>query len=98
MATMVRKQVYLEPRQNSQIKQLAQKRGTTEAAIMREAVDLLLAEAERLSKAQDAWEMAQALMEARAAYALPNSQVEERTWIRDELHQEQIEYDEQNPD
>jgi len=98
MTTMIRKQVYLEPRQDSQIKQLAQERGTTEAAIMREAVDLLLAEAERLSKAQGAWEMAQALMEARAAYAVPSSQVEERTWIRDELHQERIEYDEQNPD
>ena len=69
MTRMIRKQVYLEPRQDSQIKQLAQERGTTEAAVIREAVDLLLAEAERLTKAQGAWEMAQALMEARAAYA-----------------------------
>ncbi len=39
MATMVRKQVYLEPRQEATLKQLARERGVTEAEIVRRAID-----------------------------------------------------------
>ena len=98
MATMIRKQVYLEPRQDLQIKQLAKERGTTEADIIRKAVDLLLAEVRRQHRAQAAWEEAQALMEARAAQAVQNVQTEERTWTRDELYAERLDRDGQHSD
>ncbi len=35
----VRKQIYLEPEQNRQIKQLSARKGKTEAEIIREAID-----------------------------------------------------------
>jgi hypothetical protein len=37
--TMIRKQIYLEPRQDALVKRLAEARGTTEADIIREAID-----------------------------------------------------------
>lgn len=55
MTTTIRKQVYLESRQNAQIKRLAEERGATEAEIIRTAVDLLLRETARLRRAQAAW-------------------------------------------
>jgi hypothetical protein len=98
MAAMIRKQVYLRPRQDLQIKQLAEERGTTEADIIRQAVDLLLAESQRLRRAQNAWEAAQALMETRASYAVQDNQIEEHAWTRDELYTERLERHEQDPD
>jgi len=40
MARMVRKQVYIESRQEILLKRLAQQAGTTEAEIIRQAIDL----------------------------------------------------------
>ena len=98
MATMIRKQVYLEPRQDLQIKQLAQERGTTEADIIRKAVDLLLSEAQRQRRAQTAWEEARVLMEARAQYAVEPAEAEERFWARDELYVERLDHNGQRSD
>ena len=39
MAQMVRKQVYIEPRQDAVLKRLARTRGVTEAEIIRQAID-----------------------------------------------------------
>ena len=40
---LVRKQVYITPAQDRAVRQLAQQQGTTEAEILRKALDLLLA-------------------------------------------------------
>ena len=91
MATMIRKQVYLEPGQDVAVKKLAEALGTTEADIIRRAVDLLLSETERQHRAEAAWEGAQTLMEARAAQVMPNTAAGERAWIREELYTERLE-------
>jgi hypothetical protein len=39
MAKMVRKQVYIEPRQEALLKQLTQETGATEAELIRQAID-----------------------------------------------------------
>jgi hypothetical protein len=39
MAKMVRKQVYIEPRQEALLKQLVRETGTTEAELIRQAID-----------------------------------------------------------
>jgi hypothetical protein len=39
MAKMVRKQMYIEPRQETLLKQLAQETGATEAELIRQAID-----------------------------------------------------------
>jgi hypothetical protein len=40
---LVRKQVYITPAQDRAVRRLAQQQGTTEAEILRKALDLLLA-------------------------------------------------------
>lgn len=95
MTTMIRKQVYLEPRQDAQVKQLAAERKTTEADVIREAIDTLLGEVARQRRAQQAWEEALALMEARYAQGPVSGG---RTWTRDELYTEQLERYAQSPD
>lgn len=87
MTTMIRKQVYLEPRQDIQIKQLATERKTTEADVIREAIDTLLGEVARQRRAQQAWDEALAFMEARYAQGTVSA---ERTWTRDELYAERL--------
>ncbi|MFN2110737.1 MAG: hypothetical protein ACK2UI_13855 [Anaerolineae bacterium] len=87
MTTMIRKQVYLEPRQDAEVKQLAAERKTTEAEVIREAIDTLLGEVARQRRAQQAWEEALAFMEARYAQGPVSA---ERTWTRDELYEERL--------
>jgi predicted DNA-binding protein len=90
MTTMVRKQVYLRPGQDVRIKDLARARGTTEANIIREAVDMLLAETARRQRADVAWAEARVLMERRASYGIDAEGRREaqadRGWSRDELY------------
>lgn len=87
MTTMIRKQVYLEPRQDAQVKLLAAERKTTEADIIREAIDTLLGEVARQRRAQQAWEEALAFMETRYAKGAVSAG---RTWTRDELYEERL--------
>jgi len=85
MTTMVRKQVYIEPRQEKQLKQRAAETGKAEAEIIRQAIDRWLEEEARQRQAGEAWEKARTLMEERYAQgAVPGG----RTWTRDELHEE----------
>lgn len=95
MTTMIRKQVYLEPRQDVQIKQLATERKTTEADVIREAIDTLLGEVARQRRAQQAWDEALAFMEARYAQGpVPGG----RTWTRDELYEARLGHDDDSAD
>ncbi len=89
MTTMIRKQVYLESRQDASIKKLAEEAHVTEAEIIRRAVDLLLAEAQRQRRAQAAWEEALALMESRAAQSHQGAAA--RSWTRADLYAERLE-------
>ena len=52
---LVRKQTYITPAQDRAVKRLAQKQGTTEAEILRKALDLLLAR-EGLKENEDPFE------------------------------------------
>lgn len=86
-AAMVRRQVYLKSRQDVQIKRLAAERSTTEADIIREAIDMLLSETARQRQAQKAWDETLAFMEARYAQGAVSGG---RTWTRDELYEERL--------
>ena len=87
---MVRKQVYITREQAERLKRAARKRGTSEADLVRSALDLLIGkdvdsgetilnEEERRS----AWAKELAFMEERAMLKVPQ---EPRTWTRDELY------------
>jgi predicted DNA-binding protein len=56
MPAMVRKQLYLEARQERALKRLAKKTGKTEAEILREALDRHTAELQRQQERLKVWE------------------------------------------
>lgn len=95
MATMVRKQVYLEPRQDRQLKHWAEKTGKTEAEILRQALDDWLVSERQRREAQAAWEEVQAAIEERKTEPhVP----EGRKWTREELYQERLDRYDRRPD
>jgi hypothetical protein len=87
MASMVRKQVYIERRQDDALKRAARQRGVTEAELIREALDLRR-EGSRGAPDRQAW-----LSFKRSALRQRKkrrSAVRPRTWTRAELYEERI--------
>jgi hypothetical protein len=83
MAQMVRKQVYVERRQEERLKALAKALRVTEAELIRQGIDRGL---EGMSVARPdgaAWREAEAFIQARARKA---SVAGKRRWRREELH------------
>jgi hypothetical protein len=83
VARMVRKQVYIEPRQEMLLKRLARETGTAEAEIIRQAIDrhtrTLLSPRKDLS----AWQRERAFIEQLIELGpVPGG----RTWSREDLH------------
>jgi predicted DNA-binding protein len=85
MSTMVRKQVYLERRQDRALKRLARKAGKTEAEIIREALDRLVRDTERENERRKAWEESRAFV--RQWIAKGPAPGGERTWKREDLYE-----------
>jgi hypothetical protein len=82
---MVRKQVYIEPQQEAQLKRRAAETGMSEAEIIRRAIDSWLKDEARRLRAKQAWAKARALMEERYTRgSVPGG----RTWTRSELYDE----------
>lgn len=84
MATMVRKQVYLERRQDQALKRLARRTGKTEAAIIREALDRHAEEADREKARLRLWQDEKAFIDQWMAKGpVPAGG---RTWKREDLY------------
>jgi hypothetical protein len=81
--TMIRKQIYVEPEQDSLLKRLVQETGQSEAELIRQAIDRQLRMVPGSRRDLKAWEheraFVQRLIEQPAA-PLP------RHWTRDELY------------
>lgn len=87
MATMMRKQIYIEPQQDALLKQWAQETGKSEAEIFREALDNWMTDKQRRQEAQAAWEQVRAFAKEWAAQGpIPGG----RTWTREELYKERL--------
>jgi hypothetical protein len=87
MSVMVRKQVYIEPRQDELLKQAAAETGMTEAEIIRQALDLWDERVARRRRAREAWEEERAFIESLVAQGpVPGG----RTWTREELYEERL--------
>lgn len=84
MTTMVRKQVYIERRQEELLKVWADETGRTEADIVREALDRWMAREERRREAEAAWGKERAFIEARIAEGPLNGG---REWARETLYE-----------
>ncbi len=90
MAVMVRKQVYIEPRQDAVLKQLAQARGVSEAELIRRAIDQQISGSQRLSLPPDpaAWEQAyQFMLDLHAQGPVAG---QGRTWTREDIYEERL--------
>ena len=87
MTPMVRKQIYIEPRQDEMLKKWAEETGKTEAEIFRQALDRWIAGEQQRREAEAVWEQVLAFVEERAAQGLvPGG----RTWTREELYEERL--------
>ncbi len=81
---MVRKQLYIERRQERALKRLAKATGRTEAEIIREALDSHTAELQRRQERLKVWEEQKEFIRRWMAKGpVPKT---ERTWKREDLY------------
>ena len=80
---MIRKQIYIEPRQNKLLKQLAKKNGTTEAELVRKAIDQYAGELEARQKRIALWEEEKKFIEKWRKEGPP---MKPWKWNREELY------------
>lgn len=85
MPKMVRKQVYIEPYQETRLKARARLLGVTEAELIRQGIDSVLSGAGPAARRDlDAWAMAVAIMRRRLALPpLPGK----RDWKREDAYE-----------
>ncbi|MBA3945786.1 MAG: ribbon-helix-helix domain-containing protein [Herpetosiphonaceae bacterium] len=83
MATMIRKQIYLEPAQNAQLKRISQEVGVPEAELIRQAIDMHLRSLHQLKPDPSVWKAERAFIEQLIAMGPVNGG---RRWTRDELY------------
>ena len=92
------KQIYLERKQNQQLKRLAETRGVSEAEVIRQALDRQTSGAAERPVPPDphAWALAyQKMLALQAQGPLPKA---ERRWTREELYEERLSRYDQRPD
>lgn len=90
---MVRKQVYIYPQQEAQLKRLAEERDVTEAELIREALDALLQQpapapaVKSLPPDEAAW---QAILQSIRDLKPDPARTEPYRWNREELYEERM--------
>jgi predicted nucleic acid-binding protein len=87
MSNMVRKQIYISPRQDTLLKRLAQLRGVSEAEIIRRAIDQEAAQPQPFTETQDetAWHEILQLVEGRKKLGITGVPYR---WNRSEIYSE----------
>lgn len=84
MGAMVRKQIYIGTDQEARLKRVAARRKTTEAEIVREALDRILIEPDTDYRDPHAWEREREyILQLMARGPVPGR----RTWVREDLHE-----------
>jgi len=83
MPTKVRKQIYIEPRQNRLLKQLVRIRGDSEAEIIRRAIDEYARDMQFPARDLDAWEEEKEYIQSLMAKGPVEGK---RTWRREDLY------------
>ncbi len=96
MSQMVRKQIYIEAHQEALLKRLAQRRGISEAELIREAIDRQVSAAASQGFPPDPRAWAEALEFIRG---LPAQGADPgRTWKRADLYEERVGRHDHEPD
>jgi len=86
MSHMIRKQIYLEAAQEALLKQRAQERGMSEAALIRQCLESL--DQPTLPLDQQAWEDERTFLQHRLHTVPSHDGHQKRTWTREELYAE----------
>lgn len=89
MAAMIRKQIYIEPRQDKDLKTLARKLGETEAEFIRHAVDERVKSLRDQEERASAWARIERIFEERNSLNVPQ---QKRTWRREDLYEERTRF------
>ena len=84
MTTKVRKQIYIEPRQDNRLKQLALSTGISEAEIIRQAIDRHTQSFQLSQPDLSAWEQEQEFIKQLIEQGPVKGG---RTWRREELYE-----------
>ncbi len=87
MSRMVRKQVYIEPRQEASLRRRAKELGISQAELLRRCIDQMGTAPMTLPCDKTAWEDAKVYIEERMTIEAPQTS---RTWTRDELYDERL--------
>lgn len=87
MPQMVRKQVYIEHRQERRLKRQAQYLGVSEADIVRRGLDLALGQSDEGFRDTEAWKEELRFIKKRAR--LP-ALGRKRTWTREDLYESRL--------
>ena len=86
-STVIRKQIYLEERQQAAIQSLAEARGVSEAAVIRDAIDRQSDPGSRTPMDPGAWKRAMDLMRSLDKTSDSRSRVK---WTREDLYEERL--------
>ena len=87
MPRMVRKQVYIEPRQETTLKQQARALGITEAEVIRRAIDRQMTSVRLGARDPKAWEREKAFIAKRMAKGSVSGR---RKWKREDAYEERL--------
>jgi len=86
MARMVRKQVYIEERQERQLKRRARELGVSEAELIRQGIDRI-GSLSFLPRREEAWRAAKSLIRQRMKIRVRQTG---RAWRREELYEQRL--------
>jgi hypothetical protein len=81
---MIRKQVYLDPKHERELKKMARESGKTEATIIREALDRLILETRLDKERMEAWNAERAFIDQWTAKGPVAG--DQRRWRREDLY------------
>jgi hypothetical protein len=84
---MIRKQVYIEPRQDAVLKRVARTLGLSEAEIIRQAIDQQMSNVPAGVRDLEAWEREKAFIAGRMA---AGPVVSTRKWQREDIYEERL--------
>jgi hypothetical protein len=84
---MVRKQIYIEPRQEEMLKRLSRELGVPEAEIIRHGIDEIARAARPGPLDRRAWEEEKAFITQRRRRRVPQTG---RAWTREELYDDRL--------
>lgn len=90
MARMIRKQVYIQERQQAVLRRMARKRGVSEASVIRQAIDGQINAGQTRYAPPDVQAWKKVLESMRSAQPAGRSRARARKWKREDLYEDRL--------